>query len=78
MKKDCAFEESVIRAAEDSPWITKDEAAARVRRSPKTIQRAWASGELRKARNLPLTRPEWVDEWVEGQQNGSEDDEQAG
>lgn len=51
-----------------SPWITKEEAAARARVSPKTIQRAWADGSLRKGPRLPLTRREWVDEWIEGRQ----------
>ncbi|WP_424462993.1 helix-turn-helix domain-containing protein [Pseudoclavibacter helvolus] len=51
-------------------YLTVDEAAEEYRRHPDTIRKALKSGELQGHQRVPrgkwLTKPEWVDEWLEG------------
>jgi excisionase family DNA binding protein len=58
-----------------SPYLTKAEAAAYARLSPRTIQRALASGQLRSAgtEQRRLIRPEWIDEWLERRSDDDSD-----
>ena len=57
-----------LQTAEQSPWLTVEEAAQRARCGIKTIYREVRAGRLRAARvggrrELRLL-PAWVDEWL--------------
>jgi len=56
-------------------WMTRKTAAAYADTSIRTIDRAFASGQLQSIGQgrLRRTRPEWVDEWIQRQANTNHD-----
>lgn len=54
-----------------SPWLTLKQAGTYTHRGPRSLLREVRAGRLRAARiggrREILTRPEWLDEWIENQ-----------